>query len=145
MAERVDPAEIERLQQAVDKLTQVHDQSAPLNPAEVERAIRDAANYVGRSVRIVNDALDRYRAAAREYDLAFAQETLDAVGAVATRKYAAEIATTQLRSERDAAEIAWHLADRLAAAASKCLTAYQSINKSVMTMYGAAGHLGQGG
>jgi hypothetical protein len=32
----------------------------------------------------------------------------------------------------------------LASATGKCLTAYQSINKSVMTMYGAAGHLGRG-
>jgi hypothetical protein len=142
---RVDPVDIQRLQQAVDQLTEMHDDSAPLNPVEVERAIRDAANYVGRSVRIVNDALDRYRAASREYDLAYAQELIDAPGAVATKRYHAEIATTQLRSERDAAEIAWQLADRLAAAASKCLTAYQSINKSITTMFGAAGHMGQGG
>lgn len=136
--------EIETLQSSIDRLTDAHNDDAPLNPAEVERAIRDAANYVGRAVRIVNDALDRYRAASREYDLAFAQEMLEASGAVATRRFHAEIATTQLRSQRDAAEVAWHLADRLASATGKCLTAYQSINKSVMTMYGAAGHLGRG-
>jgi hypothetical protein len=142
---RVDPADIQRLQSAVDKLTEMHDDSAPLNPVEIERAIRDAANFVGRSVRIVNDALDRARAASREYDLAYAQEVVDAPGAVATKRYHAEIATTQLRAERDAAEVAYHLAERLASAASKCLTAYQSINKSITTMYGAAGHMGQGG
>lgn len=133
-----DQSAIVELTRVVDLLTETNDASEPLNPVEVERAIRDAANHVGRSVRIVNDALERYRAASREYDLAFAQEVLEAAGAVATRKYAAEIATTQLRSERDAAEVAWHFADRLAAAASKNLTAFQSINKSVMTMFSGA-------
>jgi hypothetical protein len=133
-----DQSAIVELTRVVDLLTETNDASEPLNPVEVERAIRDAANHVGRSVRIVNDALERYRAASREYDLAFAQEVLEAAGAVATRKYVAEIATTQLRSERDAAEVAWHFADRLAAAASKNLTAFQSINKSVMTMFSGA-------
>lgn len=137
-----DETAITRLQAAVDLLTAERDDDRPLNPVEVERAIRDAANHVGRAVRITNDALERYRSASREYDLAFAQEVLDAPGAVATKKYHAEIATTQLRHERDAAEVAWHLADRLSSAASKNLTAYQSINKSVTTMYGAAGHSG---
>lgn len=140
-----DESAIEALRRSVDKLVEINDTSEPLNPVDVERAIRDAANHVGRSVRIVNDALERYRDAAREYELAFAQEVLDAPGAVATRKYHAEVQTTLLRRERDAAEVAWHFADRLAAAASKNLTAFQSINKSVTTMYGAAGHTGHGG
>jgi hypothetical protein len=140
-----DETAIARLEQSVHALAELHESDVPLNPADVEQAIRESANHVARSVRIVNGALERFRDAAREYELAFAQEVLDAPGAVATKKYHAEIATTLLRQERDAAEVAWHLAERLAHAASKNLTAYQSINKSVTTMFGAAGHSGQGG
>jgi len=140
-----DDQAIAQLEKSVTYLAEIHETSEPLNPVEVERAIRDAANHVARAVRIVNGALERYRDASREYDLAYAQELLEAPGAVATKKFHAEVATTLLRQERDAAEVAWHLADRLAAAASKNLTAYQSINKSVTTMYGAAGSQGHGG
>lgn len=136
---------IAQLESAVAQLAELSESDAPLNPVEVERAIRDAANHIARAVRIVNDALERYRDASREYDLAYAQELLDAPGAVATKRYHAEIATTLLRQERDAAEVAYQLAERLAHAASKNLTAYQSILKSVGTMYGGAGYSGQGG
>lgn len=113
--------------------------SAPVNPVDVETAIRDIANEIALGVQTVSGALAAFRAAERAYDLAFAQSYMAFSGPAHMRKYAAEIETTELRETRDVAEAAWRLADRRARAQELELSAYQSINRSVSQMYGAAG------
>lgn len=111
----------------------------PINPVDVENAIRDIANEIALGVRTVGDRLAAFRAAERVYDFAFAREYMAYSGPAHMRKYAAEIATTELREVRDDAEALWRLADRTARAQETELSAYQSINRSVSQMYGAAG------
>lgn len=118
--------------------------SEPVNPVDVESAIRDIANEIALGVRTVSAALARFRAAERAYDLAFARAYMAFSGPAHMRKYAAEIETTSLREQRDAAEAAWRLADRTARAQETELSAMQSINRSVTQMYGAAGTMGRG-
>lgn len=116
----------------------------PVNPVAVENAIRDIANEIALGVQTVSAALAAFRAAERAYDLAFAREYMDFSGPAHMRKYAAEIETTDLREKRDIAEAAWRLADRRARSQELELSAYQSINRSVTQMYGAAGAMGRG-
>ena len=116
----------------------------PINPVEVETAIRDIANEIALGVRLVSDRLAAFRAAERTYDLEFARAYMSFSGPAHMRKYAAEIETTALREARDVAEAAWRLADRRARAQETELSAYQSINRSVSQMYGAAGVMGRG-
>lgn len=118
---------------------------APLNPADVEAAIRRLANESGRAVRIVTKALEQFRDAERLYDREFASAYLAYSGPAHERKYAAEVATTNLRRDRDVAEVAWRYAERSAASLERQLSAYQSINRSVGQMFSAAGVLGSGG
>lgn len=118
---------------------------APLNPVEVEAAIRRLANESARAVRIVTKALEAYRDAERLYDREFASAYLAYEGPAHERKYAAEVGTTDLRRDRDVAEVAWRYAERAAASLERQLSAYQSINRSVGQMYSAAGLMGEGG
>ena len=111
----------------------------PINPVQVEQAIRDIANEIALGVRIVGDRLADFRAKEREYDVAFARKYMAYDGPAHMRKYHAEVETQDLRLARDVAEAAWRLADRTARAQETELSAYQSINRSVQQMYGAAG------
>lgn len=111
----------------------------PVNPVEVEANIRKQANLVAEGVRIVSERLGIFREAERKYDLQFAIEYGAYEGPAHMRKYAAEIATTELRKDRDTAEVAWRHAERTARAAETQLSAWQSIGKSVTQMFGAAG------
>lgn len=118
------------------------DYDAPLNPVDVEAAIRRLAAESARAVRIVTKALEAYRAAERAYDRAFAGAYLGYAGPQTEKRYAAELATGEAREARDVAEVAWRYAERTAASLERQLSAYQSINRSVAQMYGAAGVTG---
>lgn len=121
------------------------DYSAPLNPVEVETAIRRLAAESAKAVRVVTGALDRFREAERVYDREYAGAYLAHAGPAHEKKYAAELATTDLRRDRDVAEVAWRYSERTAASLERQLSAYQSINRSVSQMFSAAGVMGEGG
>lgn len=124
----------------VDQQTgEVHGDLPPVNPVEVEENIRKQANLVAQGVRVVSERLGAFREAERVYDLAFAKAYAAYTGPAHMRKYAAEIETTELRQQRDLAEVAWRHAERTARAAETQLSAWQSIGKSVTQMFGAAG------
>lgn len=116
--------------------------SAVLNPVDVEAAIREAVATVTQGVEVVTKRLGEYREAERDFDLAWAHAFMGATGSVDARKYQAEISCRELRKTMDVAEVAYKYADRRCRAAESTLSAYQTISKSVMAMYGAAG---QGG
>jgi hypothetical protein len=111
----------------------------PVNPVEVEQAIRSIANDIARGVKIRSDALREFRDREREFDLAFARAYMRFAGPAHAKRYAADIATQDERAARDAAEVAWKYADNQGRALELELSAYQSINRSVTGMYGAAG------
>lgn len=120
------------------------DADRPVNPAEVENAIRACSNEIGRGVRILSARLAAFREAERVYDLEFAKAYLKYEGPAHSKKYAAEVATSELRKARDDAEGVYRHAERAAKALETELSAWQTINKTVAQMFGAAGHQGQG-
>lgn len=115
------------------------DTTQPLNPVDVERAIREITNEIAHGVRVRSDALRAFRDAERTYDREFARAYMRYDGPAHAKRYAAEIATQDERAARDAAEAAWKYADTQGRSLELELSAYQSIGRSVNGMYGAAG------
>lgn len=109
----------------------------PINPADVETSIRDIVNEIALGVRTVSDALGAFRDAERAYDLAFARSYMRYDGPAHAKRYAAEIDTTAERAKRDAAEVAWKYAERISKSQETELSAWQTIAKSIVSMYGA--------
>jgi len=115
-----------------------------LNPAEIESLIRRFAGEIAQGVKAVSQAHQRFKERTRLYDHAYAVAYMAHVGPQTEKKYAAEKATQVERGEADAAEVAFRHAERQMKALEIQLSAAQTINKSVMSMYGAAGHSGRG-
>jgi hypothetical protein len=113
--------------------------SEVLNPVEVEQAIREAANTVAVGVDVVSQRLSAYRDAQRIYDVAEASAYMRATGPVQERKFLAVLACQGEKEALDIAEVAFKYAERKAKAAELTLSAYQTVGKLVMSMYGAAG------
>ena len=74
------------------------------------------------------------------YDLADASSYLAASGPAYEKKYRAEMDTAQQRPD---AEVAFEHAKRQMRALEGRLTAFQTISKSIIAMFGAAGHSGR--
>lgn len=109
------------------------------NPVTVESAIRDCANRIAKGVTICANAYAKFLDTNRVYDKAFAHAYLDAAGPAHEKKYRAELATEKERQERDVADVAYRHADRQARALEAELRGLQSVNKSVVSMFGVAG------
>lgn len=124
-------------------MAQVGD-SDVLNPVEIEQFIRSAVSDISRGVRAVSAAHKRKLDADRIYDHAFAVAFLTYDGPANAKKYAAEKATQQERIDRDVAEVAYQHAQRQMRALEGQLSAFQTISKSIQSMYGAAGTAGRG-
>lgn len=110
-----------------------------LNPVDVERHIQEVSNRIARGVQIVTAAEREAREKRRMFDLAFARAYKQADGPAHERKYTAEIDAMPHREAADIAEIAFKHAERTAKALEKELFAWQSINNSIRSMYGASG------
>lgn len=113
--------------------------SAPINPVDIESAIRKIADRIARGVLVCDE---RYRAhldAQRDYDAAYARAYLEHDGPAHEKRYAAELATEQQRTARDVADAAYRYADRQAKALDAELRAWQSVGASVRAMYNVAG------
>lgn len=110
-----------------------------LNPVEVENGIREASNNIARGVSICNERYKAFLKANHAYDLAFARAYLRHQGTQMEKKYSAELATEEERAAKDEADAAYKYAVNRAKALDKELGSLQSINKSVIGMYGAAG------
>lgn len=113
--------------------------STDYNPVNVEAAIRECANRIGKGVTVCGNAYATFLAADHAYDKAFARAYLAAEGPVHERKYTAELATDTERQARDVADAAYKYADRTARAVVEELRAWQSVGASVRSMYGVAG------
>lgn len=115
----------------------------PLNPVETEAGIRKVARMLHRGVFVVTKAEEDFRTKDREYERAFAQAYLGYDGAAHAKKYAAEVATQQLRAERDVLELAFNHAARLQRNLERQLDAVRSVNTSVREMYRAEAGVGR--
>ena len=110
-----------------------------LNPVQVEQNIRSLASSIHRGVTVVSNAEVEARKGRREYDLAFAHAYMAHQGPAHEKKYQATIDTAEHLERADVAELAFKHADRTARALTEELRAWQSVNRSIMTMYGAVG------
>jgi hypothetical protein len=110
-----------------------------LNPVEVENAIRTAVAEVSQGVVEYTRVLTALRQAERTFDLAWARSYMGATGPVEERKQRSVLATETEREALDVAEVAFKYVDKRLRAAEATLSAYQTLSKSVMAMYGAAG------
>lgn len=114
----------------------------PLNPVMIERAIQECSTRIAKGVRVVTGAERKFLAANRAYDRAFAAAFLEYEGPQTEKRYAAELATADEREARDIAHLAFKHAQRTADAIGDELRSLQSINKSVVSMYGATTGVG---
>lgn len=119
------------------------DPSTPVNPVEIENAIRTVANEIAKGVNIVSTRLAAYRLADRTFELAYSKAFRAFDGPQTEKRHEAVVATIELRERRDDAEVVYKHAATAMSALEKELTAWQTINKTVAQMYGAAG-AGQG-
>jgi hypothetical protein len=113
--------------------------SEVLNPVEVEHAIRNAVAEVSRGVVEYTRVLTDLRAAERAFDVAEATAYMRATGPVQERKFTAVLECQEEKIALDVAEVAFKYVDKRLRAAEATLSAYQTLSKSVMAMYGAAG------
>jgi hypothetical protein len=110
-----------------------------INPVEVEKSIQGLVQQIAKGVRVVSTAHKAKLDADRIYDHAFAVAYVTADGPQTEKKYQAEKQTQQERMNRDAAEVAYQHAQRQMKALEGQLSAWQTIAKSVTSMYSAAG------
>ena len=110
-----------------------------INPVEVEKSIQGLVQQIAKGVRVVSEAHKAKLDADRIYDHAFAVAYVTADGPQTEKKYVAEKQTQQERMNRDAAEVAYQHAQRQMKALEGQLSAWQTIAKSVTSMYSAAG------
>lgn len=108
-----------------------------MNPVDVERAIMELSNDIAKGVRVVSDALEAFKTAGREYDLAYAKAFMAYQGPAHSKRYAADLATADERRAMDVAEVAYKYAASRAKSLEAELSASQSVMRSVTGMYGA--------
>lgn len=113
--------------------------STDYNPTQIESAIRECANRIGRGVKVCDERYTAFLTADHEYDVAYAHAYLNAAGPAHAKKYEAELATQGERLRRDVADAAYRYADRTARAVENELRALQSVGASVRAMFGVAG------
>lgn len=109
------------------------------NPVAIENAIRECATRIAKSVSICNERYRAFQEAEQDFIEAFAHARISATGPQQEKRYIAELATMKERKRRDVADAAYKYAADLAKALESELRAWQSVNKSVVSMYGAAG------
>jgi hypothetical protein len=112
---------------------------APLNPVDVERHIMNVSNRIAKSVRVVSDLRRRHQDADREFKRAYATAYATAEGNQEDRKQTAILGTLDAAQARDEAYAQFTYARDLADALGKELMAWQSIGRSVTSMYSSAG------
>lgn len=110
-----------------------------LTPVAVENHIRELSTRIAKSASVCNERYQVFLEADRLFDQAYAQAFLAHDGPQTEKRYAADLASIEQREVRDVADAAYRYADRLSKALSAELMAFQSLNKSVLAQYGAAG------
>lgn len=112
---------------------------ADWNPVSVEQTIGEIVNEIARGVAAASAAYDRFLKADHAYDIAFARAYMKYDGPAHAKKYAAELATEDERTARDAADVVYKLADKTNKHLESKLDAMRSIGVSVRQAYANAG------
>jgi vacuolar-type H+-ATPase catalytic subunit A/Vma1 len=110
-----------------------------LNPVVVEESIQRLVLQIAQGVRAVSLAQQAFQRADRVFDVAYAKAYMAASGPQTEKRYAATVETEQQRMDRDVAELAFKHAERQMKALEGQLSAFQTMAKSVTSMFGAAG------
>ena len=106
---------------------------------QVEQKILETSNRIARSA---GECDRRYRAfleAERAYEQAYAAAYMGFEGPQQEKRYAAVRATSAEKEALDVADAAYRYVDRLAKSLQAELMSYQSVNRSVLATYSAAG------
>ena len=111
----------------------------PINPVQVETAIRTCAERISKSVGTCSQRYEQFLAADRTYEQAYARAYMAHEGPAHEKRYAAELATAGEREQRDVADAAYRYSDRTAKALEAELRAWQSVGASTRAMYAVAG------
>jgi hypothetical protein len=115
------------------------DTARALNPVEVEQAILSASNEVAKGVEEYSRVHAAYLEAERLFDLAWARSYMSLKGPVEERKQQSVLNTEQEKFALNVAEVSFKYVDKRLRAAESRLSAFQTLSKSVTSMYGAAG------
>lgn len=107
------------------------------NPVALEQAIRRISNRVADGVSVCAQALDDWKTAERKYEAAYADAYKHYGGPAHEKKYHAVLQTQQEREAMDHAEVIYKYTAALARFLEAELSAWQSMLKSVVAMYGA--------
>lgn len=110
-----------------------------LFPAQVEKKILETSNRIAKSA---GECDKRYRAfleAERTYEQAYAKAYMEFEGPQQEKRYAAVRAAASEKEVLDVADAAYRYADRLAKSLQAELMAMQSVNRSVLATFSAAG------
>lgn len=110
-----------------------------VNPVDVEHRITTTSDRIAKGVQIYSTRLTAWLDAKTAYDTAFAQAYVDADCAQLEKKQRAVLATVDRRRARDVAEAAYRYTEEQLEALRDELRAWQSVGKSVRSMYGAVG------
>lgn len=110
-----------------------------INPVDIEKRMMDVLNRISNGIRIRSDAYKVWLDADRAYDKAYATAYVKSTGPAHELKYVAELATQDERLTRDVADVTYRDAERRGKALENELSALQSILKSILATYGAAG------
>lgn len=114
--------------------------SAPINnPVQIENRILDVLNRIAAGIEYRSDAYDEWDLADDAYDKAFAIAYESFAGPAHHAKYYATVETAELRHARTLADMKYKRAERHAKALENELSALQSLLKSILAAYGAAG------
>ena len=111
----------------------------PLNPVQIENAIRELVNRIARGIKVCSDRYSAFLDTDRAFDREYAQAYLAAEGSIKDKEMTAKLETMEARKVRDIADAAYRHADRLSKALDLELRAYQSLGASVRQMYANAG------
>lgn len=115
--------------------------SEPLNPVQIEEALRELVNRIAKGIGLVSKQYGAYLEADRAFDRAYALAYLAAEGSIKDKEMLARVETMDDRAARDVAEAEFRHSDRLLKALDSELRAMQSVGASVRQMYANAGRM----
>ncbi len=106
---------------------------------QVEQKILETSNRIAKSAGECDRRYRAFLAAERAYEQAYAAAYMSFEGPQQEKRYAAVRATAAEKEALDVADAAYRYADRLARSLQAELMSYQSVNRSVLATYSAAG------
>lgn len=112
----------------------------PLNPVQIEHALRETNQRIYKGVEIVSKTYASYLEADAAYKTAHARAYLAADGSIKDKEAQAEIATQDERNARDVAEVAHKRAKDTLRAVESEQSALQTISAGIRQAYAGAHH-----